>query len=199
MVNFGPSPGDHISPGQPQDRLAAWLEDVQLDDADSQDPDYPNDPNITADAISLYRCSLCGNPSAVLRKPSGCEKSRQVGSSDVQDRTLISPSTYCQKAPWTEHKRLCDYWGSTWSYPMNISLVYCSFRFKRALAAMILFISGLRSRTILVYRPVSLVMICPTNPTQGQVCESSTIESSSQRVIFSSAIQAATYCALFVL
>ncbi|CAA7261160.1 unnamed protein product [Cyclocybe aegerita] len=46
-------------------------------------------------AVTMYRCSWCGNPSALLRKCRGCSKARYC---DVG----------CQKSHWRDnHKKVC--------------------------------------------------------------------------------------------
>ncbi|KAH6905836.1 hypothetical protein BKA70DRAFT_1107218 [Coprinopsis sp. MPI-PUGE-AT-0042] len=95
-----------------EDDLAAWLDNLQLEEGEASDDEnhgghdhchrrdmnrhiheiaYTKDP---ADRAALYRCSYCGNPSAGLKKCSGCEKARYCDGS-------------CQKAHWKEHKRQC--------------------------------------------------------------------------------------------
>ncbi|KAE9408773.1 hypothetical protein BT96DRAFT_932534 [Gymnopus androsaceus JB14] len=52
-------------------------------------------PNVNTNNVVLYECSWCGNPSAVLRKCSGCGKARYCDAS-------------CQKLHWsTKHKTEC--------------------------------------------------------------------------------------------
>ncbi|PPQ78318.1 hypothetical protein CVT25_011689 [Psilocybe cyanescens] len=60
-----------------QDRLendlAAWLDDMKLEDGTMEDigarcQGSTNHAKVNYDQITLYRCSWCGNPSAVLRK-----------------------------------------------------------------------------------------------------------------------------------
>lgn len=61
-----------VSPEKLEDDLAAWLNDMKLDDGTQEhDHDCENRPaqmeaNMTR--VRLYRCSWCGNPSAALRK-----------------------------------------------------------------------------------------------------------------------------------
>ncbi|KAF8899811.1 hypothetical protein CPB84DRAFT_1780041 [Gymnopilus junonius] len=81
------------------DGLAAWLEDMKLEDGTSEGPTSCESsrrgrPTVNFEDIWLYRCSWCGNPSAVLRKCSGCAKTRYCDSA-------------CQKSHWTEHKKAC--------------------------------------------------------------------------------------------
>ncbi|RPD71460.1 hypothetical protein L226DRAFT_176052 [Lentinus tigrinus ALCF2SS1-7] len=45
-------------------------------------------------SYELYRCSWCGNPSAVLRRCGGCGKTRYCDGG-------------CQKSHWAEHKGEC--------------------------------------------------------------------------------------------
>ncbi|KAG6813057.1 hypothetical protein H0H92_014329 [Tricholoma furcatifolium] len=58
-----------------EDGLAAWLEDTHLhDEVDSEL--HGLHPRVNINSVMLYRCSFCGNPSASLRKCSGCAKTR---------------------------------------------------------------------------------------------------------------------------
>ncbi|KAF5340216.1 hypothetical protein D9611_007973 [Ephemerocybe angulata] len=100
-----------VAPDQMQDDLAAWLDDLHLDCDHPAGEEHGHDhgehgkeeekpkkwhthPKLNANTVSLYRCSHCGNPSASLKKCSGCEKARYC------DGT-------CQKAHWAEHKKRC--------------------------------------------------------------------------------------------
>ena len=71
--------GDHHAhprtPAQADDDLAAWLEHVRLDDGEGEHSRCTH-PKISANSVELYRCSWCGNPSAVLKKCGGCGKKR---------------------------------------------------------------------------------------------------------------------------
>ncbi|KAI0634784.1 hypothetical protein C8Q77DRAFT_654669 [Trametes polyzona] len=85
-----------LSSTQADDDLAAWLDNIKLDD-DSEGHGHPHacsHPKISMNNVALYRCSWCGNPSAVLRKCGGCWKTRYC---DGQ----------CQKKHWPEHKTVC--------------------------------------------------------------------------------------------
>nr|VWP00492.1 Serine hydroxymethyltransferase (EC [Ganoderma boninense] len=84
-----------ISSTQADDDLAAWLENMKLEDG-ADDPMHREctHPRISVNNVSLYRCSWCGNPSAVLRKCGGCGKTRYC---DGQ----------CQKKHWSEHRTDC--------------------------------------------------------------------------------------------
>jgi len=84
-----------ISPGRGEDQLVAWLEDLRFENGDQEpQPEKCSHSKITTNTVELYRCSWCGNPSAVLRKCSGCEKARYCDGS-------------CQKSAWPEHKGVC--------------------------------------------------------------------------------------------
>ncbi|KAJ7636952.1 hypothetical protein FB45DRAFT_977452 [Roridomyces roridus] len=72
------------------DDLAAWLEDMHLHEA--QEWRHPETTSLS-NTVKLYRCSWCGNPSAVLRK-CACSKVR-----------YCDPA--CQKSHWKEHKKFC--------------------------------------------------------------------------------------------
>ncbi|KAJ7484420.1 hypothetical protein FB451DRAFT_1232475 [Mycena latifolia] len=74
------------------DDLAAWLGDVHLEEEAN---DHCHKPaTFNSSHLELYRCSWCGNPSAVLRKCAGCSKTRYCDAS-------------CQKSHWKEHKKAC--------------------------------------------------------------------------------------------
>ena len=116
-----------------KDDLAAWLEDLHLDcEQDSEgvhihkhgeaqakdelkEEKMKHHPKVSANMVELYRCSHCGNPSAVLRKCSGCEKARYVLTSTSLrpniSRSNSPPCRYCdascQKAHWSDHKKPC--------------------------------------------------------------------------------------------
>lgn len=63
-----------------EDDLAAWLDEIHLD-PEEEDDSYPkrcSHPRVSPNNVALYRCSWCGNPSAALRKCSGCEKARYL-------------------------------------------------------------------------------------------------------------------------
>ncbi|KAH7882394.1 hypothetical protein F5I97DRAFT_1816994 [Phlebopus sp. FC_14] len=87
---------DHtISLENAEDQLTAWLEDIRLDNGDQEPlPERCSHPKITTNTVELYRCSWCGNPSAMLRKCGGCEKVRYCDST-------------CQKSHWSNHKAVC--------------------------------------------------------------------------------------------
>ncbi|EIW60332.1 uncharacterized protein TRAVEDRAFT_45581 [Trametes versicolor FP-101664 SS1] len=89
------------------DDLAEWLEKIDMDDPDDENSIYMREhggahahrhgvPKAKSEMTSyeLYRCSWCGNPSAVLRKCAGCGKTKYCDSG-------------CQKSHWTEHKADC--------------------------------------------------------------------------------------------
>lgn len=66
-----------VSTSKPEDDLAAWLEDIHVDDDhEVPRPTRCSHPKLNASHVALYRCSWCNNPSAVLRKCSGCTKAR---------------------------------------------------------------------------------------------------------------------------
>ena len=68
-----------ISSTQADDDLAAWLENLKLENGeDESEPHMCSHPRISTNNVELYRCSWCGNPSAVLRKCGGCGKTRYV-------------------------------------------------------------------------------------------------------------------------
>ncbi|KAF5340215.1 hypothetical protein D9611_007974 [Ephemerocybe angulata] len=97
-----------------EDDLAAWLSKLQVEDDDEgKGGDHEHDHDhesmghkhessghghrsrkVHLSKTEMYRCSYCGNPSASLRKCSGCAKTRYC------DGT-------CQKKHWSDHKRQC--------------------------------------------------------------------------------------------
>ncbi|KAI0336663.1 hypothetical protein GY45DRAFT_6348 [Cubamyces sp. BRFM 1775] len=85
-----------LSSTQADDDLAAWLDKMKLDDGSEEHmhPHSCSHPKISMNNVALYRCSWCGNPSAVLRKCGGCGRTRYC---DGQ----------CQKKHWSEHKVEC--------------------------------------------------------------------------------------------
>ncbi|KII91325.1 hypothetical protein PLICRDRAFT_38074 [Plicaturopsis crispa FD-325 SS-3] len=86
-----------ILPDKAENDLAAWLDEMHVDDGQDElaEPDDCNRSRTAGpDRVSLYRCSYCGNPSSVLRKCSGCGKTRYCDSS-------------CQKSHWSAHKKAC--------------------------------------------------------------------------------------------
>jgi hypothetical protein len=62
--------------------LAAWLERAEPEDVDSGghviEASHYDHPAVNLNDLPLYRCSWCGNPSAILRKCRGCSKARYV-------------------------------------------------------------------------------------------------------------------------
>ncbi|KAH7922905.1 hypothetical protein BV22DRAFT_1106350 [Leucogyrophana mollusca] len=83
-----------ISPEKAEDDLAAWLDEMHIESEEQCYPQRCSHPRISPNTVELYRCSWCGNPSAVLRKCSGCAKTRYC-------------DTTCQKLHWTDHKSVC--------------------------------------------------------------------------------------------
>ncbi|KAF9027198.1 hypothetical protein BDZ89DRAFT_1101933 [Hymenopellis radicata] len=79
-----------------EDEIAAWVDGLQLDDTKPQRKPGPQrlHPKINSNHVELYRCSWCGNPSAILRKCSNCADAR-----------YCDPS--CQKSHWSDHKKRC--------------------------------------------------------------------------------------------
>ncbi|TBU57428.1 hypothetical protein BD310DRAFT_821584 [Dichomitus squalens] len=105
-----------ISSTQADDDLAAWLDNIKLDDGsdDSAHAHRCTHPTISTNNVALYRCSWCGNPSAVLRKCGGCGQTRCViyymGSIPMVCSRLFSDrycDGQCQKKHWSEHKVEC--------------------------------------------------------------------------------------------
>ena len=79
---------------QADEDLAAWLEDVRLDDEGEANGNGNRNrngasdeetharrcthPKISMNSVALYRCAWCGNPSAMLRKCGGCGQTKYV-------------------------------------------------------------------------------------------------------------------------
>ncbi|KAF8180415.1 hypothetical protein BJ912DRAFT_632089 [Pholiota molesta] len=86
------------NPEKLEDDLATWLEGMRLEDGTLEETfscgGSSSRPKVVFDNLTLYRCSWCGNPSAALKKCSGCEKTR-----------YCDPG--CQKLHWGEHKKFC--------------------------------------------------------------------------------------------
>lgn len=76
------SPGDKGSASMPpaEDALATWLEKMETEEGvqESFPDEFHSDITFDTSYVELYRCSWCRNPSAILRKCSGCGKTRQV-------------------------------------------------------------------------------------------------------------------------
>ncbi|TFK49399.1 hypothetical protein OE88DRAFT_1662959 [Heliocybe sulcata] len=87
--------GSELSKEKREDDLAAWLDNLHVDEGESEShPRGCSHPKVNVNSVSLYRCSWCGNPSAVLRKCSGCSKTRYCDAA-------------CQKLHWATHKNAC--------------------------------------------------------------------------------------------
>ncbi|KZT10285.1 uncharacterized protein LAESUDRAFT_721627 [Laetiporus sulphureus 93-53] len=96
-MDLNTEPDAHGTPSSDKvfDGLAAWLDDLHVDDGPAVEQQrHCVHPRVSPNSVSLYRCSYCGNPSAVLRKCGGCGKTRYCDQS-------------CQKSHWSEHKRAC--------------------------------------------------------------------------------------------
>ena len=97
--------------GKAEDNLSAWLAGLHVDGED-EDPHHCTHPNINTNTVSLYHCSYCNNPSAVLRKCGGCSKTRCVTifgrANDPANHELTRYcDANCQKMHWSEHKVAC--------------------------------------------------------------------------------------------
>lgn len=57
-----------VSRDKLEDDLAAWLENMHVEDEEYDSRLSGLHPVINTNDVALYRCSWCGNPSAVLRK-----------------------------------------------------------------------------------------------------------------------------------
>lgn len=90
--------GADIGTETADDTLANWLENVHMDDRAEHEHDIHchDSPRHRVDpgAVALYRCSWCGNPSAVLKKCAACGKTRYCDAA-------------CQRQHWATHKTLC--------------------------------------------------------------------------------------------
>ncbi|TFY50759.1 hypothetical protein EVG20_g11346 [Dentipellis fragilis] len=89
-----------ISPAKAEDDLADWLEQIDIEDPGVCGHDHRHRDGITThlslgvNDVELNRCSWCRNPSVVLKKCSGCGKTRYCDST-------------CQKEHWKTHKKVC--------------------------------------------------------------------------------------------
>ncbi|KAJ7731107.1 hypothetical protein DFH07DRAFT_929368 [Mycena maculata] len=82
-----------LSTEKVEDDLAAWLDDVHIE---GKPDDHCHEPaTFSSSRVELYRCSWCGNPSAILRKCGGCSKARYCDAG-------------CQTSHWKDsHKKSC--------------------------------------------------------------------------------------------
>ncbi|KAF8582529.1 hypothetical protein K439DRAFT_142344 [Ramaria rubella] len=78
----------------PAEELAEWLNGTSLDDESEEPRKYCVQSNVDQDGLELWKCSHCGNPSAMLKKCTRCAKARYCDAS-------------CQRAHWSEHKKVC--------------------------------------------------------------------------------------------
>ncbi|KAI0056850.1 hypothetical protein BV25DRAFT_1831839 [Artomyces pyxidatus] len=87
-----------LSAEKAEDDLTTWLAKLEIGDENMMghhDDGHRTHPAINLNDVALYRCSWCGNPSAILRKCRGCQKARYCDSD-------------CQKQHWTKsHKKTC--------------------------------------------------------------------------------------------
>ncbi|GJE93743.1 hypothetical protein PsYK624_099040 [Phanerochaete sordida] len=87
----GSAEAEQRSAAHAGDNLAAWLEGLGVEDHDTH---HCSHPSLNTSHAELWHCSHCHNPSAVLRKCSGCGKTRYCDAA-------------CQKLHWAEHKVAC--------------------------------------------------------------------------------------------
>ncbi|TCD65203.1 hypothetical protein EIP91_002989 [Steccherinum ochraceum] len=87
-------PKEERSVTNAEDNLAAWLDDLHLEDGEEGRDMHCVHPRINSNSVELYRCSYCRNPSAALKKCSGCAKARYCDG-------------VCQKSHWSDHKATC--------------------------------------------------------------------------------------------
>lgn len=92
----------HLGPDDPDHILANWLARTALDDENAPEtefaelnaPDLPA-PGTRAHDVLVYRCSLCGNPSASLKRCARCKDARYCDDA-------------CQRKHWKKgHKLVC--------------------------------------------------------------------------------------------
>lgn len=94
------------------DDLASWLDSsLHVEDAiEEEHPKACSHPVINPNRVELYRCSWCGNPSAVLRKCRACGLTRCVEIGLVSSSVMKMPrycDGLCQKNHWSQHKAAC--------------------------------------------------------------------------------------------
>ena len=109
-------PGAELDKDKVEDSLAQWLERFDITDVDNRGHAIHEHRGIHAtinlSEVDLYRCSWCGNPSAILRKCRGCGKTR-CKSCGVPVLRLIYNSPLdcdaaCQKQHWSaSHRKVC--------------------------------------------------------------------------------------------
>ncbi|VDB88342.1 unnamed protein product [Peniophora sp. CBMAI 1063] len=92
-------PGGELDEDKVEDSLAQWLERMDVTDVDNRGHAIHEHRGIHATInlkeVDLYRCSWCGNPSAILRKCRGCGKTRYCDGA-------------CQKQHWgASHRKVC--------------------------------------------------------------------------------------------
>lgn len=76
---YNSAPKEEKSVADAEDTLATWLEDLKIEDGEEARPDtHCIHPRINPNSVELYRCTYCRNPSAALKKCSGCGKVRYV-------------------------------------------------------------------------------------------------------------------------
>ena len=98
VIENSPDYEDHfpapITTEDKEHELAAWLNNLDLEGEESkeegEDAHGCANPRANPKRVELYRCTHCGNPSAVLRK-CRCNKVRLV--SDFFALCMISPAT----------------------------------------------------------------------------------------------------------
>jgi hypothetical protein len=64
-----------------EDSLAAWLDEMELEDGEHgghRHSDKCGHGKVDIDNVLLYQCSWCSNPSAALKRCTGCGKARFV-------------------------------------------------------------------------------------------------------------------------
>ena len=97
--------------------LAAWLDTMHLENGDAIRVTHDHGTlhrAVDYSRVALYRCSWCRNPSAALKKCSGCEKARCVRPFSQAERLILSRvlrycDLSCQKEHWKGgHRKLCN-------------------------------------------------------------------------------------------
>jgi hypothetical protein len=69
-----------VTPASADDEFAAWLANMDIGEGENEQSVQCWHPSLGPHRTYLYRCVNCGNPSAVLRKCSGCGKVRYCDS-----------------------------------------------------------------------------------------------------------------------
>ncbi|KAI0313900.1 hypothetical protein OF83DRAFT_491797 [Amylostereum chailletii] len=101
VKNYTQTPSNEVDKHKAEDNLTEWLSKVELEDTDMSGRSsahhhthHPH-PSINMNEVHLYRCSWCGNPSAMLKRCRGCQRARYCDEA-------------CQKEHWSgSHRKTC--------------------------------------------------------------------------------------------